>query len=72
MTVVANFVSYNDTIAILVSRAHHVNLKTLSTFTTALPHLCLCAPGYSCQENALCQYACPLGTGCCCKRSKPH
>ena len=33
MTVVANVVSYNDTIAILISRAHHVNLKTLSTFT---------------------------------------
>ena len=36
MTVVANFVSYNDTIAILISRAHHVNLKTLSTFTQLL------------------------------------
>ena len=36
MTVVANVVSYNDTIAILISRAHHVNLKTLSTFTQLL------------------------------------
>ena len=36
MTVVANFVSYNDTIAILISGAHHVNLKTLSTFTQLL------------------------------------
>ena len=36
MTVVANFVSYNDTIAILISRTHHVNLKTLSTFTQLL------------------------------------